>query len=170
MWRCLRYRRVMNEGIRQQFGDRHTVIITECGMTQAVWGGPALDIGPWAKDCTVPRDIPGGVVSTPITVDDYWQSLVWYNSELMKDDYVMGACLFVTGVAGKPEWDTFEHLGPIMDWIIFSASSALIPTQTPLPPAPFVGASPPLPPARRLQKHWPVFPVVTSLQPPAPAA
>ncbi len=115
MWRCLRYRRVMNNGIRQQYGDRHTVIITECGMTQGVWGGPSLDIGPWAKECTVPRDIPGGVAPTPIPVDDYWHSLLWYNSEIMKDDFVMGACLFVTGAAGKPEWETFEHLGPIMD-------------------------------------------------------
>jgi hypothetical protein len=115
MWRCLRYRRVMNNGVRQKYGDKHTVIITECGMTQGVWGGPSLDIGPWAKECTVPRDIPGGVVATPIPVDDYWQSLLWYNSELMKDDFVMGACLFVTGASGKPEWDTFEHLGPIMD-------------------------------------------------------
>jgi hypothetical protein len=105
----------MNNGIRQQFGDKHTVIITECGMTQGVWGGASLDIGPWAKECTVPGDIPGGVVATPITVDDYWNSLLWYNSEIMKDDYVMGACLFVTGAAGKPEWETFEHLGPIMD-------------------------------------------------------
>ncbi|HMR66517.1 MAG TPA: hypothetical protein PKE64_21090, partial [Anaerolineae bacterium] len=33
MWRCLRYRRIMHEGIPQKYGDRHTVIITECGMT-----------------------------------------------------------------------------------------------------------------------------------------
>jgi hypothetical protein len=136
MWRCLRYRRVMNNGIRQQFGDKHVVVITECGMTQGVWGGPSLDIGPWAKECTVPRAIPGGVVATPIPVDDYWNSLRWYNSELMKDDFVMGACLFVTGAAGKPEWDTFEHLGPIMDRLAAfqqTASTEFL-TQTPIPP------------------------------------
>jgi hypothetical protein len=137
MWRALRYRRVMNNGIRQQYGDKHTVIVTECGMTQAVWGGTALDIGPWAKECTVARDIPGGVVSTPISVDDYWQSLLWYNSELMKDDFVLGACLFVTGAAGKVEWDTFEHLGPIMERLAAFqqplGSDYL--TQTPLPPS-----------------------------------
>lgn len=115
MWRCLRYRRVMNEGIRQRYGDKHTVIITECGMTQGVWGGSALDIGPWAKQLTVSANIPGGTVPTPIPVDNYWQTLQWYNSEIMRDDYVMGACLFVTGAAGKAEWDTFEHLGPIME-------------------------------------------------------
>ena len=116
MWRCLRYRRIMYEGIRQKYGDKHTAIITECGMTQGVWT-PAKDIGPWATELTVPRDIPGGIVSTPISVNDYWQTLQWYNSELMKDDFVMGACLFVTGAAGQVEWETFEHLGPIMDRI-----------------------------------------------------
>jgi hypothetical protein len=138
MWRCLRYRRVMNEGIRQKFGDQHTVIITECGMTQGVWGGSSLDIGPWAKECTVPHDILGGVVSTPISVDDYWQSLLWYNSEIMKDDYVMGACLFVTGAVGKPEWETFEHLGPIMDRLAaFQQVISLDPlARTPIPPSP----------------------------------
>lgn len=136
MWRCLRYRRVMNNGIRQHYGDKHTVIITECGMTQGVWGGPSLDIGPWAKECTVPRDIPGGVVPTPIAVDDYWNSLLWYNSEIMRDDFVMGACLFVTGAAGKPEWETFEHLGPIMDRLASfqQVISTEFLTQTPLPP------------------------------------
>ncbi|MDM8528050.1 hypothetical protein QUF58_07520 [Anaerolineales bacterium HSG24] len=135
MWRCLRYRRVMNSGIRQKYGDKHTVIITECGMTQGVWGGPSLDIGPWAHEVTVPSDIPGGVVSSPIPVDNYWQSLQWYNNELMKDDYVLGACLFVTGATGKPEWDTFEHLGPIMDRIeAFQQIIPIDPNQkTPIP-------------------------------------
>ncbi|HXV43897.1 MAG TPA: hypothetical protein VEC96_12600 [Anaerolineae bacterium] len=147
MWRCLRYRRVMNNGIRQQYGDKHTIIITECGMTQAVWGGPSLDIGPWAKECTVPPDIPGGVVSTPIPVDDYWQSLLWYNSEIMKDDYVMGACLFVTGAAGKPEWETFEHLGPIMDRLaafqqVTSSDFLTQASPTPIPTMDIAGAMP----------------------------
>jgi hypothetical protein len=113
MWRALRYRRVMNEGIRQKYGDKHMLVITECGMTQGVWGGE--DIGPWAHEVTVSSDIPGGVVDSPLPLDDYWNSMLWYSSELMKDDYVMGACLFVTGAAGLQRWETFEHLGPFMD-------------------------------------------------------
>jgi hypothetical protein len=138
MWRALRYRRVMNEGIRQKYGDKHTVIITECGMTQAVWGGTALDIGPWAHQLTVPANIPGGTVPSPISAEAYWQTLQWYNSEIMRDDYVMGACMFVTGASGKPEWDTFEHLGPITNRIYqFQRSvsvarlSNLVPNPTP---------------------------------------
>jgi hypothetical protein len=159
MWRCLRYRRVMNNGIRQQFGDKHTIIITECGMTQGVWGGPSLDIGPWAKECTVPRDIPGGVVSTPIPVDDYWHSLLWYNSEIMKDDFVMGACLFVTGAAGKPEWETFEHLGPIMD--------RLAAFQQVAGPEFLTQAAPPPPPMPALET---VIPAVAATAPEVSAA
>lgn len=136
MWRALRYRRIMNEGIRQKYGDRHVCIITECGMTQGVWGGQAKDIGPWAKELTVPPDIPGGIVPTPIPAEDYWQTLLWYNSELMKDDYVMAACLFVTGAAGLPEWETFEHLGEITNRI-FAFQKEITPdpsARTPLPP------------------------------------
>jgi len=100
MWLTLRYRRMLFDGVRQKYGDKHTAIITECGMTQGVQGGP--DLGPWDPN-------------HPIAIDDYWESLMWYNSELMQDDFVMGGCLFVTGAAGNPDWETFEHLGPIMD-------------------------------------------------------
>lgn len=97
MWLCLRYRRIMEE-VRKEFPDKHTVIITECGMTQGVQGGP--DVGPWDRN-------------RPISPDDYWKTLQWYNSELMKDDYAIAACLFVVGAISP--WETFEHLGPIMD-------------------------------------------------------
>lgn len=107
MWLCLRYRRTMEE-VRREFPDQHTVIITECGMTQGVQGGP--DVGPWHP-------------SHPIPADDYWKSLLWYNSELMKDAYVMGACLFVVGAISP--WESFEHLGPIMDRLVaFQAEGA----------------------------------------------
>ena len=44
MWLTLRYRRAMQD-VRRVYGDRHTVLITECGMTQGVQGGD--DVGPW---------------------------------------------------------------------------------------------------------------------------
>jgi len=157
MWRCLRYRRILNEGIRQKYGDKHVAIITECGMTQGVWGGPSGDLGPWTEELTVPDDIPGGVVPTPIPAEDYWQTLLWYNSEIMRDDYVMGACLFVTGASGKPEWDTFEHLGVITNRIYafqkevsFDELPKLVENPTPKPPltggAPTDKAKPATPP------------------------
>jgi len=99
MWLTLRYRRTMNE-VRRVYPDRHTVIITECGMTQGVHPQGVGDVGPWHP-------------SHPISEDDYWASLMWYNSELMKDDYVMAACLFVVGAVSP--WESFEHLGGIID-------------------------------------------------------
>jgi len=125
-WLCLRYRRIMEGGIRQQYGDQHICIITECGMTQGVWGGSAQDIGPWASQNTVA----GNNTATPIPVDDYWNSLLWYNNQLMQDDYVLGACLFVTGASGG--WDTFEHLGPIMERL--AAFQQVISGPDPKPP------------------------------------
>jgi len=119
MWRALRYRRIMNNGIRQQFGDNHVCVITECGMTQGVWEG-AEDVGPWAEQMTVPQSVIekefGGIPpGTPISPSRYWQSLAWYNSELVKDDYVLGACLFVTGATAR--WETFEHIGTILPFL-----------------------------------------------------
>ena len=132
MWLALRYRRVMDE-VRKVYGDKHTVIITECGMTQGVTGGE--DVGPWHTP-TISReqldaikgvlralredprfdvkiDIDGIGMDRPISEETYWESLVWYNDELMKDDYVMAALLFVVGAISP--WESFEHLGGIMD-------------------------------------------------------
>lgn len=97
MWLCLRYRRIMEE-VRREYPDRHIAIVTECGMSQGVVG--RADVGPWHY-------------SHPISPDDYWKTLQWYNSELMKDDYLLGACLFVVGAISP--WESFEHLGPMMD-------------------------------------------------------
>ena len=99
MWLTLRYRRTINE-VRRVYPDRHRVIITECGMTQGVHPQGVGDVGPWHA-------------SHPISQDDYWASLMWYNDELLKDDYVMGACLFVVGAVSP--WESFEHLGGIME-------------------------------------------------------
>jgi hypothetical protein len=76
------------------------VIITECGMTQGVQGRP--DVGPWHD-------------SFPISEQRYWDSLAWYNGELMKDAYVKAACLFVVGAVNP--WHSFEHLGGVMNRI-----------------------------------------------------
>jgi len=97
MWLTLRYRRTMRD-VRKLYGDRHTVLITECGMTQGVQGGD--DVGPWHE-------------SHPVTEQSYWDSLMWYNGELLQDDYVAAACLFVVGAVTP--WHSFEHLGGIVD-------------------------------------------------------
>jgi hypothetical protein len=132
MWLTLRYRRTMAQ-VRALYGNRHRVIITECGMTQGVLGGQ--DVGPWHPP-TLPPDLLDQLNSKPrfyvgcpegiphegdgqlhpnqgLSEDRYWQSLMWYNHEIMKDPYVTAALLFVVGAVHP--WESFEHLGGIID-------------------------------------------------------
>lgn len=94
---ALLYRPCM-AGIRQQYGDRHRAVISEAGLARMYKypNDPAGDVG-WLY----PPD------SVPQT--SYWNSLQWYNSEMLKDSYVLGCCLFQVGHAGR--WETFRHLG-----------------------------------------------------------
>jgi hypothetical protein len=113
MWLALRYRRMMNE-VRKVHGNRHKVIITECGMTQGVLGGK--DVGPWHPPTVSPQVLDylhSKNISPEVTEDRYWKSLMWYNDELMKDGYAVAALLFVVGAVHP--WASFEHLGGIVD-------------------------------------------------------
>jgi hypothetical protein len=132
MWLTLRYRRIMSD-VRKVHGDKHSVVVTECGMTQGVLGGE--DLGPWHPPTVAsqllqqlnsrPRLYPGCPVGVPeepveelkpdkgISEERYWQSLMWYNREIRKDDYVQAALLFVVGAIHP--WESFEHLGGILD-------------------------------------------------------
>lgn len=106
MWMTLRYRRTMNE-VRQRYPNKHRVIITECGMTQKAKDTRYDDVG-WRH--------PSPPGEPTVTEEDYWQSLLWYNRELMQDDYVDGALLFVVGAVGNSrQWQSFEHLGGVID-------------------------------------------------------
>ncbi len=96
MWLTLRYRRQMGP-VRAKYGNKHTVLITECGLTQAVL--QRADIG-WR---------------TELNEDEYWASLQWYNDEICRDDYVLGCAIFVVGQMAP--WESFETLGPIIDRI-----------------------------------------------------
>ncbi len=118
MWLTLRYRRVMAE-VRKAYPNKHKVIITECGMTQAVSGRD--DIG-WRADPAVGED-------------DYWKSLMWYNDALMRDPYVVSALLFVVGASGGwPKWESFEHLGGIINRLEALQRSAPVEPVTPIEP------------------------------------
>ena len=81
--RCLRYRRQM-DGL-----TGHKVLITECGLTQMVLAGHP-DIG-WRSG--VERNV-------------FIDGAAWYDSELQKDHYVVGAAMFNCGPSYG--WDTFE--------------------------------------------------------------
>ncbi|MFZ1476087.1 MAG: peptidoglycan DD-metalloendopeptidase family protein, partial [Anaerolineae bacterium] len=87
------------DGIRKKYGDRHEVIITECGLARMYKYpvDPAGDVG-WLW--------PGETIAQ----DRYWESLAWYNAELCRDAYVKGVCLYQVGHGGG-KWETFRHLG-----------------------------------------------------------
>ncbi len=105
------------EEIRQVHGTRHQVIVTEAGLTMA-YGHPANPDRGWLN------------YIEPLTEEQYWQSLSWYNGELLKDDYVLGACLFQVGHTGR--WETFRHFGVDNN----SNTIALIPRIAELGPSP----------------------------------
>jgi len=162
MWLALRYRRIMQE-VRQHYPGRHTVLITECGMTQGVVGGQ--DVGPWHAPTVPPDKVrevvqdSGVEVEPRVSEDDYWRSLVWYNGELLKDDYVQAALLFVVGAISP--WDSFEHLGGMVDRL--AAFEPQAPAQPVQPPAPAEPVQPPTP-AEPVQPPTPIEPI----QPPTP--
>ncbi len=90
------YYRTCMDGIRQRYGDKYKVIMTEAGLTMA-YGHPENPDEGWLN------------TREPLTEDAYWQSLLWYNNEMLQDAYVMGACLFEVGHVGR--WESFRHLG-----------------------------------------------------------
>jgi len=110
MWLALRYRRIM-EPIINALGNNWSVVISECGMTQGVLAG--RDVGFLHPDNTIQGD--WGDYPTPIDNEAYWDTLQWYSDELMRDDYVAGTCMFVTG--NLPPWNTFETIGTITPYI-----------------------------------------------------
>ncbi|MFZ1265878.1 MAG: N-acetylmuramoyl-L-alanine amidase, partial [Anaerolineae bacterium] len=92
---ALLYRGAMR-GICQRYNNRHTAIITEAGLARMYKIGDGGDVG-WLYS------------PDSVTQDSYWESLDWYNDQLCRDTYALGACLFQVGHAGR--WETFRHLG-----------------------------------------------------------
>lgn len=98
---CLDYRRIMAD-VRRVYGNKHLVVITEAGLARLVTNPNGGDVG-WRSD-------------TPVSAASYWDSLRWYNREMMSEAYVLGACLYQVGHG--PSWETFELVNtPIMEWI-----------------------------------------------------
>jgi len=117
-WMELRYRKSYKT-IQDLFKKEYTVILTEIGVTQAAKGGK--DVGWLSNEKTYP-----GCIS-PIPAQQYFNNLVAYSNELMKDPYVMGACMF--DMAG---WDTFEHVPIITDMLYKYQTTTTTPPPAPL--------------------------------------
>jgi hypothetical protein len=107
-WTTLRYRKVYRQHlIPNGFGDV-PLVVTECGIDPLVnpkppqvgAGGTWKHLGAfWAA-----HD------NEPDKADYYFRQLVWYDRELQKDDYVVGATVFTWGSFGLP-WSDFDVAG-----------------------------------------------------------
>ena len=94
---ALLYRPIL-EKIREQFKRPIKAVITEAGLARMYkYRGASDDVGWLYPGDSIPQD-------------QYWESLRWYNTELCRDDYVVGACLYEVGHGGG-RWITFRHLG-----------------------------------------------------------
>ncbi len=107
-WTTLRYRKVYRQHlIPKGLGDV-PLVITECGIDPLVnpkppgveTGGTWRQLGGfWARHDNEPNK-----------ADYYFRQLVWYDKELQKDDYVIGATIFTWGSFGRP-WSDFDVAG-----------------------------------------------------------
>lgn len=88
-WHCLRYRRTVAE-LRAAGFKIKPLIIGECGIDGGV----------------EPVYRPKTGWKTFVSEDEYLSELKWYDSELMKDDYVEAATIFTAGP--NDEWMDFE--------------------------------------------------------------
>jgi hypothetical protein len=103
-WATLRYRKVYREHLAPNGVDDVPLLITECGLDRI--GSVCIDHtdGPWRAHAAFWANHDGA--HDPI---DYWrgaerdveryyaEQLMWYDGELQKDTYVVGAALFTLG-------------------------------------------------------------------------
>jgi hypothetical protein len=106
-WYTLRYRKAYRHHIPADL--RVPLIITECGVDGLIQPRP----GPagagwrdftryWKQDNIAPDGITG-----------YLDQLTWYDEELQKDDYVIGATIYVAG--GGESGNSYELSGDMAD-------------------------------------------------------
>lgn len=105
-WLTLRYRKAYRHYLGPMGYDDIPLLITECGVDGTVGGrpGPAEAKG-W-------RDFEAHWISNGLRADIpgvYMDQLLWYDSELYKDDYVKGAAIFAAGASQG--WESYEILG-----------------------------------------------------------
>lgn len=105
-WLTIRYRKAYRQYLGPMgYGDL-PLLITECGVDGTVGNRPGpLEAKGW-------RDFESYWVSNGLRDDTpgvYMDQLIWYDSELHKDDYVKGAAIFAAGASQG--WEAFEILG-----------------------------------------------------------
>ena len=103
-WLTLRYRKVYRHYLIPA-GLKVPLVITECGIDGMVKGHPGPQGRGW-KDFVAYWEEQGMGADGP---GNYIEQLAWYDSELMKDDYVVGAAIFT--MTTTRQWQSYEILG-----------------------------------------------------------
>ena len=106
-WTTLRYRKIYRQHlIPNGLGDV-PLVITECGIDPLVQPQPPDSPGgAWKQLGSFWAERNG----EPDKADYYFRQLVWYDRELQKDAYVIGATVFTWGSFGPP-WSDFDVAG-----------------------------------------------------------
>lgn len=106
-WTTLRYRKVYRNYLAPQGLGLLPLVITECGIDPLVNPRPPdTPAGTW-------RHLGGFWAEhddEPDKAAYYYRQLAWYDEELQKDDYVVGATIFTWGSFGQP-WADFDVAG-----------------------------------------------------------
>jgi hypothetical protein len=114
-WTTLRYRKIYRKYLIPNHVGVLPLVITECGLDPLVAPQPpGSPGGTWKQlgDFWARHD------GEPDKADYYYRQLVWYDRELQKDDFVVGATIFTWGSFGPP-WSTFDVTGtPVADKLI----------------------------------------------------
>lgn len=106
-WLTLRYRKVYRTYL-QPAGLAIPLIITETGVDGLVGNRPGPGSARGWQDFASFWRSEGAVGNTDFGF--YMEQLAWYDAELQKDDYVIGAAIFA--LAGPAGWQSYEIGGP----------------------------------------------------------
>jgi hypothetical protein len=107
-WTTLRYRKIYREHLVPNGYGAVPLVITECGIDPLVNPKPpqAGAGGTWRQL----RGFWAANDNEPDAADYYFRQLVWYDEELQKDDFVVGAAVFTWGNFGPP-WESYDVAG-----------------------------------------------------------
>jgi len=106
-WTTLRYRKIYRQHLAPAGFGTMPLVITETGIDPGVNPRPpGTPAGTWRQLGDFWRDNDG----RPDTAQYYYEQLKWYENELQKDPYVIGATVYCVGNYGPP-WDAFDIAG-----------------------------------------------------------
>jgi len=106
-WTTLRYRKIYRQHLMPNGLGSTPLVITECGVDQLVNPKPPRAAsGAWKQLGAFWAEHD----NEPDKADYYYRQLLWYDKELQKDDFVIGATVFTWGSFGGT-WKDFDVAG-----------------------------------------------------------